>query len=62
MKVKFGDITARQLAEICNAHIGCSGCPFINKADSAKCYAALSATEANLEEKIDLPDEEENER
>ena len=59
MKVKFGDFTVRQLADICNSHENCRGCPFIDEALSMRCKVALLASKTYLEFKIDLPDEEE---
>lgn len=59
MKVKFGDLTVRQIAGFCDAHIGCRGCPFSDEPFSAKCHTALSASDAYLEAEIDIPDDEE---
>lgn len=59
MKVKFGDLTARQLADICNSHDNCEGCPFVKDTETTECRVALSSTKAYIDFEIDLPDEEE---
>lgn len=58
MKVKFGELTARQLADICNSHDDCEGCPFVKDTETTECRVALSSTKAYIDFEIDLPDEE----
>lgn len=59
MKVKFGDMTVYQVAQICKrAH--CEGCPLFDR--PLLCNVVRDACGAghngSLEEEVDLPDEE----
>lgn len=58
MKVKFGDLTVRQIAGFCSKYPECEQCPLIDDAVTTKCMIALSARDVPLEGEIDLPDEE----
>lgn len=58
MKVKFGDLTVRQIAGFCSQYPECRGCPLIDDAVTMQCMLALSAMHVPLEVEIDLPDEE----
>lgn len=58
MKIKFGDMTVRQIAGLCSQYPECRGCPLIDDAVMTQCMLALSAMDAPLEVEIDLPDEE----
>ena len=57
MKVKFGDLTVRQIAGVCSQHPDCVGCPFIDDAVTLQCQVASLARSVHLEVEIDLPDE-----
>ena len=57
MRVKFGDLTVRQIAGFCNQYPDCTGCPLIDDAVTLKCRLAMDAMDAPLESEIYLPDE-----
>lgn len=61
MKVKFGELTVRQIAGFCSQYPDCTGCPLIDDAVTVKCRLAMDAMGVPLESEIDLPDEEEKE-
>lgn len=61
MKVKFGDLTVRQIAGFCSQYPECRGCPLIDDAVSWQCMLALSAMDVPLEVEINLRDEGEKE-
>ena len=61
MRVKFGDLTVRQIAGFCGQYPDCKGCPLIDDAVTRQCMLALSAMDVPLEVEINLPDEEEKE-
>ena len=56
MKVKFGDLTVRQMKAICDMHSNCGVCcPLYGSCDNQPWMQ-------NLNREIDLPDEEEEEK
>lgn len=61
MKVKFGDLTVYQAAQICKRP-SCTGCPLSDR--PLLCiiarYACSTDYNGNLEVEIDLPDKETN--
>lgn len=58
MKVKFGDLTVRQLAGICSQYPDCRGCPLLDDAVTVQCELAMAASYTPIEKEIDLPDGE----
>lgn len=59
MKVKFGDLTVYQAAQICQRP-NCTGCPLSDSPllCNVSRYACSTNYNGCLEEEIDLPDEE----
>lgn len=58
MKIKIGDLTVRQMAEICNSKANCEECPFGKDTEMSECRVAFFSTKTYLDFKIYLPDEE----
>lgn len=57
MKVKFGDLTVRQIRIECVKHHLCATCPFHNLRQCVPCNIGQFAKDYS-EKEIDLPDEE----
>ena len=51
-KIEFGDMTIRQISEICQANLGCSRCPLFKLCDTGCDF--INIAEADLEYEIDL--------
>ena len=56
MKCKFGDLTLRQLHDVCQKQPVCTRCPLYGTCSDPR------IRNARLNAEIDLPDEEENEK